>query len=118
MYNYNESINLLLDRFPLLKSTYENNIYDYEGLPYVFYESVFVKYIMDKIQSFNEIELINIFNFIEELLLRGDEGIRNLVGVAVIESLYHEKSFNDFNMPLSRFYGKLTKKSFDDCLTI
>ena len=115
MYNYSESINLLLNAFPKLKSIYEENIDDYEGLPYVFYESVFVKYIMDKIHSHSEAELSSIFDFVENLLLNGDEEIRNLVGVAVIESLYYEKEFMKLNESLLKFYGELTAKSFEDC---
>ena len=96
MHNYTESINLLINRFPVLRPIYEENIYDYEGLPYAFYESIFVKYVMEKIQSSDDSELNRIFMFIEELLLNGDEEMRNLVDVAVIESLYHEDSFNEF----------------------
>ena len=115
-YNYFDSINILLNKFPVLTSIYQDNIYDYEGLPYVFYESVFVNYIMGKIRSFDESELGNIFIFIEELLLKGDKEIKILVDVAVIESLYFEETFNEFNMFLAKFYGDLTRKSLDDCL--
>ena len=117
MHNYSDSISILLEKFPALKPIYEEGIYDYEDLPYVFYESVFVRYITDKAKSFDEVELSNIFNFVEELLVEGDEELKNLIGVAVIESLYHEKHFCELNMLLSKFYGDLTKMSFDDCLT-
>lgn len=115
MYNYNESINLLINRFPKLKSIYEENIDDYKDLPYVFYESVFVKYVMDKVHYYDEVELSTIFSFVEDLLLNGDEKTKNLIDVAVIESLYYEKDFAEFNKSLLKFYGKLTKKSFEDC---
>ena len=115
MYNYGDSICILLERFPALIPIYKEGIYDYENLPYVFYESVFVRYITDKAKTFDEIELSNIFNFVEELLVDGDEELKNLIGVAVIESLYHEKHFSELNMLLSKFYGELTKMSFDDC---
>jgi len=115
MYNYSESISLLINKFPVLKSIYEDDIDYYENLPYVFYESIFVKYIMDNIQSSNEIELINIFGFVEDLLLNGDEKIENLIDVTVIESLYFEESYDEFNTYLLKFCGDLTKKSFDDC---
>lgn len=117
MYNYSDAINLLLAKFPILKSTNEYNIYDYEEyLPYVFYESVFTPYIMGKIQSSNEVELRSIFNFIEEMLSKGDAEFKNLIEVAIIESLYFEESFNEFNLFLSKYYGSLTKKSFDACV--
>lgn len=117
MYSYSESINLLINEFPKLKSIYEENIDEYEDLPYVFYESVFVKYIMDKVHTYDEIELNTIFNFVENLLINGDEKTKNLIDVAVIESLYYENDFTEFNKVLSKFYGKLTRKSFEDCFT-
>jgi hypothetical protein len=95
---------------------YEKNIEDYDGLPYVFYESVFVKYVVKKIQISDETELGIIFAFIEDLLWHGDEAIKNLVGVAVIESLYYEEQFMEFNEFVSKFYGEMTAKCFDDTL--
>ena len=116
MYCYNESINLLISRFPKLKLIYDNNVDDYMDLPYVFYESVFVKYIMDKVNSRDSGELISIFNFIEDLLLNGDEKMINLVEVSIIESLYYEENFNDFSNYLFAFCNQLTRESFDDCI--
>jgi len=113
MYRYSEAINLLINKFPILKAIYEDNIYDYQDLPYVFYESIFVKYIIERIQSHNEAELRDIFIFIEELLLKGDAEFRNLLDVAVIESLYFENNFSEYNVFLLKFYGDLTKKSLD-----
>ncbi|MCL1924402.1 MAG: hypothetical protein FWF50_02335 [Defluviitaleaceae bacterium] len=113
MYNYNEAINFLTSKFSNLKSIYESEIDEYEGLPYIFYESVFIKYIVEKINSRDEVELYNIFNFVEDMLLNGDEEIKNLIEVAVIESLYYEEDFSSFNTFLPTFYGDLTKKSFE-----
>ena len=115
MYDYYESISLLTNRFPKLKLIYEENIEDYKDLPYVFYESVFVKYIVSILYANDEVELNTIFNFIEELFLNGDEKTKNLVDVAVIESLYYEKDFTEFSKSISKFYGELTEKSFKDC---
>ena len=116
MYNYDEAINLLIVKFPSLRIIYEDDVDYYEGLPYLFYESIFVKYIMDRIKSYNEIELSFIFDFIEDILSNGDERIKNLVEVSIIESFYYEESFKEFNDFLSKFYGILTAKSVKDCL--
>jgi hypothetical protein len=67
-YRYSKAIDALINEFPMLRSVYTENIDDYEGLPYVFYESVFVKYIVDKIRTCSEMELSAIFNFVENLL--------------------------------------------------
>jgi len=115
MYNYSESIKILTTKFPILKAAYEDDIEYYEDLPYVFYEDVFIKHIMDKTQSNDEVELRNIFNFVEDMLFNGDDEIKNLIGVAVVESLYYENDFAWNDKSLSKMYGALTKKSFEDC---
>ena len=115
MYNYSESIKILTTKFPILKAAYEDDIEYYEDLPYVFYEDVFIKHIMDKTQSNDEAELRNIFNFVEDMLFNGDDEIKNLIGVAVVESLYYENDFAWNDKSLSKMYGALTKKSFEDC---
>ena len=97
MYNYNDAILILTNRFLEIKEIYELNKDDYENLPYVFYESVFVKYIVENANSDNKVVLNDIFNFIENMLINGDDKTKNLLEVAVIESLYFEKSILDKN---------------------
>lgn len=115
MYNYEESIAILIERFPSLKSAYEEDVDYYQGLPYVFYEDVFLKYIMDKVETYNEPKLSNIFDFIEDMLENGDDKTKNLVEVAVVENLYYDSQFAWKDKSLLRFYGRLTKKSFQEC---
>jgi len=112
MYSYNNSISLLVDKFSDMKEIYEENLYDYEDLPYIFYESEFVKYIMDKYKINDEIILCEIFEFIEDMLLNGDEEIVNLIGVTILESLCYEKDFSKFDKFSARFHGDLTKNTF------
>lgn len=115
MYNYDESITILITRFPSLRLVYEDDGDYYEGLPYVFYEEVFSKYIMDKVKTYNELELSNVFDFVEDMLENGDAETKNLVEVAVVESLYHDSQFTWNDKSLLRFYGILTKQSFQEC---
>lgn len=114
MYKYKEAISNLINKFPELRKVYEENIDDYEDLPYVFYESVFVKFILDKANSYHEDKLKTIFVFVEDMLANGDEETKNLIGVAIIESLYYEED-SKTKEKLLRYFGKLTKKSFEDC---
>lgn len=118
MYYYADAINLLINKFPELKPIYEDGIDDYMDLPYIFYEPVFGKYIIDKIIARNKSELSSIFDFVEDLLLNGDEDIKNLAEVAIIErlysKLYFDQKFAEYIEFASKFYGELTKKSFDD----
>ncbi len=114
MYRYNETIKILINKFPELEKIYVENIDDYEGLPYVFYESVFVKYILDKVNSNDDDVLKEIFSFVEDMFVNGDDETKNLIGVAVVESLYHEENLK-FKEVLQRYFGELTKKSYEDC---
>ena len=117
MYKYDEVIDVLNSNFPEVKSIYDDNIDDYEELPYIFYESVFVKYIIKQIKLCEEDRLREIFYFIEQLLLNGDDNVKNLISVAVVESIYFEKNFETISKTISKFYGELTKKCFEECNT-
>ena len=117
MIKYNSAINILVNRFPDLKLVYESNIDDYRDLPYIFYESVFVKYIIKAASANDENSLCSIFEFVENLLLYGDDLIKNLVEVAIIESIYLEPDFISLNCTFSKYYGILTRKSIEDCIT-
>jgi hypothetical protein len=114
MYRYNETIKILINKFPELEKIYVENIDDYEGLPYVFYESVFVKYILDKVNSNDDDVLKEIFSFVEDMFVNGDDETKNLIGVAVVESLYYEENLK-FKEIIQRYFGELTKKSYEDC---
>jgi hypothetical protein len=114
MYRYKEAINILINRLPELERVYVDNIDDYEGLPYVFYESVFVKFILDKVNSNDDGKLETIFNFVEDMFINGDDETKNLIEVAVIESLYYEEG-SKIKEILQRYSGKLTQKSYKDC---
>ena len=48
------------------------------------------------------------------MLANGDDEIKNLIGVAIIESLYFEKDSKTKEI-LLKYSGELTKKSFEDC---
>ena len=113
MYYYKDAIIYLISKFPELKPIYDKDIDEYIDLPYLFYEPVFVPYIMDKINLREEEELKKIFSFIEDLLKNGDEKTINLIEVAVIESLFFEKEYNEIKPIIFKFCGKLTKESFD-----
>ncbi len=114
MYKYKEAINILISNFSELQKVYEDNLDDYEDLPYVFYESVFVKFILDKVNHCDEDKLKAVFLFVEDMIANGDEETKNLIGVAIIESLYYEKDSKTKEI-LSKYFGALTKKSFEDC---
>jgi hypothetical protein len=117
MYKYKEAINILISRFPELIKVYEENFDDYEELPYVFYESVFVKFILDKTNPKDDDKLKAIFILIEDMFVNGDKETKNLIGVAIIESLYYEEDLKTKEILLS-YFGKLTKKNYEDCFLI
>ncbi|HOJ99517.1 MAG TPA: hypothetical protein PLW34_08155 [Termitinemataceae bacterium] len=114
MYEYKEAISVLIDNFPELRKVYEENIDDYKELPYVFYESVFFKFIMNTVYSYDEEKLKAIFSFIEDMLKNGDKEIKNLIEVAIIESLYYEENSKAKEL-LAKYFGPLTKESYKNC---
>lgn len=116
MFEYKNAIQLLLQKFPVLRKEYESDVEYYKNLPYVFYESVFVEYIVQRIKNRDEKELTAIFKMVEQLLLKSDPKIQNLMGVAIVESLFFEPDFKCFWPYLYGFCGELTKKNFDDCI--
>jgi len=115
MYNYKEANEILTNKFPEMKKIYESDIEEYKNLFYYFYETEFVKYIIDKIIKNDEQELMKIFDFIEDMFANGDDEIVNLVGVAIVESLFFEKNFNELYITIKKYCGERTLKSFENC---
>ena len=114
MYSYNEAITILVNHFYELKQIYELNKDYYEDLPYVFYESEFSKLIVKTANENNKKKLTEIFEFVEDMLKNGDEKIKNLLEVAVIESIYLDNSIIDKKV-MERYLGTLTLKSYQEC---
>ncbi|MCX7656790.1 MAG: hypothetical protein N2Z76_09730 [Treponemataceae bacterium] len=52
--------------------------------------------------------------FIEDILENGDKEIKNPIEVAIIESLYYEENSKAKEL-LAKYFGPLTKKSFENC---
>lgn len=114
MYRYDEAITILINHFPEMKNIYELNKDYYEDIPYVFYESEFVKYIVNFANSNDRDKLTEAFKFVEDMLKNGDEKVVNLIKVAVIESLFFENCKDDIKI-IESYFGSLTMKSYSDC---
>jgi len=114
MYSYDEAITSLVSRFSELKEVYELDKDYYEDLPYVFYESEFVKFVVKTANANNKKTLIEIFEFVEDMLKNGDEKVKNLLEVAVIESIYFDNSVTD-KKEIESYFGTLTLKSYQEC---
>jgi len=114
MYKYDDSITYLINHFFELKEIYEKDKDYYENLPYVFYESEFVKYITKNANMNNKNKLITIFEFVEDMLKNGDEKVVTLLEVAVIESIYFEINVID-KKSIESYFGTLTLKSYKKC---
>jgi len=115
MYVYDEVITILVKQFPEMKAIFEQDEDYYEDIPYVFYESEFVKFIVSCANDNKQELLVKIFDFIEDLLKNGDVKVVNLVEVAVIESIYFDKDITN-KMMIERYFGSLTLKSYRECL--
>lgn len=111
---YNNAIKILLEKFPKLKVIYNEDQDFYVNLPYVFYETVFTKYVIQIIDSDNKPELNKAFNFVEKALKEGDEDFKNLIEVAVLEALFFKRIFDDNDLVWGSL-GELSKESVKKC---
>jgi hypothetical protein len=111
MYSYDGAITSLVNRFSELKEIYELDKDYYEDLPYVFYESEFIKFVVKNANMNNKKTLSEIFDFVEDMLKNGDEKVVNLLEVAVIESIYFDNSVTD-KKAIESYFGTLTLKSY------
>ncbi len=114
MYAYDEVIETLVRRFSEMKDIFEQDEDYYEDIPYVFYESEFVKFIVSCANDRKQELLIRIFDFVEDLLRNGDERVVNLIEVAVVESLFFDKDIVDKKV-LEKYFGSMTMKSYQGC---
>lgn len=96
----------------MLRSVYKEDEDYYKDLQYIFFESEFVKYIMNVANQRNKKELQYIFTFIEDMLVNGDEETQTMIKVAVIESLFCEKD-EIIKEELKKYFGNLTMKSYE-----
>lgn len=111
---YKNAIEFLIKNFQELETYYNTDKDYYMDLPYVFYESVFTTYIIKMIDTDSKMNFARAFNFIETVLIEGDEKFKNLVEVAVIEALFFEGIFYN-KEPAWDLLGELSKKSVRKC---
>lgn len=114
--SFEKANDVLVAAFPEMKEIYDKEYEEYFDLEYSFYESEFQKFIMEQIRSKDTVQLKKIFDFVEDLFENGDDGIVNLVGVAVVESTYFEEDFDDIKDLIFEYCGPKTKASFDDSI--
>ena len=104
-----KQLTILITRFPSLGIIYNIEENFYEGLPYVFYEQVFTTYIINKAKEYNESKLSDIFDFVEDMLENGDDDTKNLIEVAVIESLYLDPQYTWDDESLTKILWKVNE---------
>ena len=115
--NYSQANVLLAGEFELMNEILIKNAADYQNLPYCFYEDEFAPYILRNITENNDREIKKIFDFIERLMNSKDDELVNMVGVAVVESLYFDQICENYKSILLKYCGKETLQSFIDCLS-
>ena len=112
MYEYKNAIDILIKRFSEMEKEFLSDKDYYEDIPYVFYESVFEKYVVMQIENKNVELMKKIFVFIEDILENGDRELKELIDVAVVESLFFEENAKQLLEDAHKFFGNLTKLSF------
>lgn len=83
----------LIEKFPELKPKYEDEVNWQEGDntgSHVVYGDVFVPFIIENLNKKDNEKLIEIFNFIEELLNMNDDYVEDVISVSVIESIIYK----------------------------
>ncbi len=89
------SADLLLEWFPELEKEIKSNISFSENLPSCLYSDVINPILSDYFNnnSFIQEELVErIFDFFEYLAVNGDEEVRNMLQVSLLENLWDTKS--------------------------
>lgn len=82
------AVRRLLDEFPALPV---GEYADDRELPYIIYGIVFTSYIKNCLHGGGQSVLTHIFSFLEEMAQSPDEDERDLLQVAVLESLWSER---------------------------
>ena len=116
MYIFQDAIKILTEQFPEMKKIFEADEEEYFDVQYGFYETEFAKYITSKLRGEDWQEVQKIFDFVEDMFLNGDNEIKNLVGVAIVESIFFEKDFKELYPVILKYCGEKTKESFEDCI--
>ena len=90
----NLSANTLLEWFPELEKEIKNNMHLSENLPSCLYSDVINPVLFDYFNnnnSANEELIKRIFDFFEYLAVNGDEEVRNMLQVSLLENLWDTK---------------------------
>jgi hypothetical protein len=85
----------------------------YDGLAHCFYEDAFVPLIMKCLAENRKDELKKAFAFIEKLFREGDEDVKDMAGVSVVEPIYYEPDFEKYKETIYSLCGELTRKDFE-----
>jgi|GEM_PF-1755884 len=119
MLKFEDANDLLVKAFPEMAEIYEREHNYYNGLEYCFYESEFEPFIVEQLKNNNELQIRRICSFVEDMLANGDDELINLLGVAVIESLYFDSCAENQWHILDTIFshcGEKTRQSFNDTI--
>ena len=112
-----DTFRLLIDEFKEMKEEYDKDIteLDYaKEFPCLFYLCCFTPYIIEQLDNDNKSELKKIFAFIERLLAEGDKDVKDIVLESVLEAIYHDYDFANYEDVVFDLCGKLTRKVFEN----
>ena len=112
------AIQVLLEEFVEMKVIHDDSNVDYgcKDIDYYFFECYFTPFILEQMQLGNETALVKIFSFVERLFQFGDDDIKDLANVSIIESLYYDNVCSNFKPTLLKFCGSQTLQRFINCL--
>ena len=105
---------LLLERFPNLKETYQDEVSWQDGDEtgsHIVYGDIFTPYIIECFKNQKDDKIIAIFNYLETILLKQDEYAGEVITFSVIESILY---LIEKHSKYTEMMGSETKKVFDD----
>jgi len=106
---------LLMNEFEEARIAFDEDDVGYcVGTTHCFYFETFVPLVISYLNEKREEELKKAFVFIERLFTDGDEYIKNLADVSIVESLYYEPDYEKYKEKIFSLCGVLTRKSFED----
>ena len=101
---YDNLINELFVRFPVLKKEYEKEGDYIEGLPHLSYSIVFVPFIRQSCLVGDEDKIRLICDFMEYMASSEDEKVQEVLGASVLESILSEREVIKFLKPYLKPY--------------
>lgn len=116
--SYANAVDKLLECFPVLRKHYDQHsiLWEDEYLPHVVYGVVFNPYVLSLLDAADQkhnADLERVFDFLEDMANSGDEELRNILAVTILERI---TATDDHLAKVREHAGKSTLSTLDELL--